>query len=104
MAQEIKKPEASTRPMQRHADPFAAMRSEMDRVFDSFLGRGFGPLTMPFRSEPAETVVPSIDVRETERELVVEAVAGLEFLAVDRHPAAYHLDPGIASLMQVMFH
>ena len=67
MAQEIQKPEASVKPVQRYVDPFSAMRAEMDRVFDSFSGRGFA------RVEESDAVVPSIDVRETETEFVVEA-------------------------------
>jgi hypothetical protein len=57
MAQEIKKADASdastTTPAQRYVDPFAAIRAEMDRVFDSFLGRGFG--WFPVLSRPDES-------------------------------------------------
>ena len=35
MAQEIKKTETGATPVQRYIDPFSAMRSEMDRIFDS---------------------------------------------------------------------
>ena len=41
MAQDIKSTETGATPVQRYIDPFSAMRAEMDRVFDSFLGRGF---------------------------------------------------------------
>ena len=41
MAQEIKKREGVGAAVQPYRDPFAEMRAEMDRVFDSFLGRGF---------------------------------------------------------------
>jgi len=40
MAQEIKKQEPGGAAAPRYRDPFAEMRAEMDRVFDSFLGRG----------------------------------------------------------------
>jgi HSP20 family protein len=73
MAQEIQKPEASTKPVQRYVDPFSAMRAEMDRVFDSFLGRGFGRFPALLRTEEDDAVVPSIDVRESETEFVIEA-------------------------------
>ena len=72
MAQEIKKSESSTPPA-RYSDPFSAMRSEMDRVFDSFLGRGFGGLPSVFRGGGTSSVIPSIDARETATEFVVEA-------------------------------
>ena len=41
MAQEIKKRETSGAVAARYRDPFAEMRAEMDRVFDSFLGPSF---------------------------------------------------------------
>ena len=73
MAQEIKKSDIKTAPVPRFTDPFTAMRAEMDRVFDSFLGRGFGrfPVLSPVGEN--EAIMPSIDVRETDKELVVEA-------------------------------
>jgi HSP20 family protein len=57
----------------RYSDPFGTLRSEMDRLFESFMGglptfpsmfggggsRGFG-------------LAPSIDVKETDKEIVVE--------------------------------
>jgi HSP20 family molecular chaperone IbpA len=75
MAQEIKKTATSTTPTTRYVDPFSAMRAEMDRVFDSFLGPSFGRFPLLSRRGPEDVVVPSIDVRETESELVVEAEA-----------------------------
>ena len=58
----------------RYSDPFSALRAEMDSLFDSFLGglpafpgmfgtsgdRGFG-------------ITPHMDVKETDKEIVVEA-------------------------------
>ena len=40
MTQEIKKQETGGAAVPRYWDPFAEMRAEMDRVFNSFLGRG----------------------------------------------------------------
>ena len=72
MAQEIKKQDV-TQPMPtRFTDPFAEMRAEMDRVFDSFLGRGPGRLAS-FFGGGKDIVMPSIDVRENDKEIVVEA-------------------------------
>jgi hypothetical protein len=45
------------------------LRAETDRVFDSFLGRGFGRFPALERVEGSDAVVPSIDVHETETEL-----------------------------------
>ena len=73
MAQEIKKPEATQVPAPRYVDPFSAMRAEMDRVFDSFLGRDVGRFPSLWRENGSEIVVPRIDVRETDGEIVVEA-------------------------------
>lgn len=73
MAQEIKKAEPTATPVPRYSDPFTQMRSEMDRLFDSFLGRGFGGMPSFARFGEGGAVVPHIDVRETEKEIVVEA-------------------------------
>jgi HSP20 family protein len=73
MAQEIKKKEAAAPAPARYIDPFNAMRAEMDRVFDSFLGRGFGRMPSLFGEETRSLVVPDIDIRETASELVLEA-------------------------------
>ena len=80
MAQEIKKTETGTSPVQHYIDPFTAMRAEMDRVFDAFLGRGFGRFPALSRVEEGGALAPSIDVRETETDLVVEARAAGEWM------------------------
>jgi HSP20 family protein len=74
MAQEIKKQDTSGVGMPRQRDPFAEMRAEMDRVFDSFLGRSFfgRPSLLP-RLPAAEMITPDVDVRENEKEIVFEA-------------------------------
>ena len=74
MAQEIKKQEPGGATAPRYRDPFVEMRTEMDRVFDSFLGRSlFGRPALFARTEAAATVAPDIDIRENEKEIVVEA-------------------------------
>ena len=45
----------------------------MDRVLVSYLGRGAGRSPALARTEESGAVVPGIDVRETETELVIEA-------------------------------
>jgi HSP20 family protein len=58
----------------RYSDPFGALRSEMDRLFDSFMG---GLPTFPSMFEASRTrgfaLMPSLDVKETDKEIVVEA-------------------------------
>ena len=94
MAQEIKKAGATTTPPQRYVDPFAEMRAEMDRVFNSFLGRGFGRFNVPSRNEWSDAVVPSIDVRETDTELVVE----VELPGMDEKDVSVTLSNGVLTL------
>ena len=57
----------------RYSDPFGTLRSEMDRLFDSFTG---GLPTFPSMFGPGGTrgfaLTPSIDVKETDKEIVVE--------------------------------
>ena len=73
MPEEIKKAEPTNVPASRRADPFAAMRSEMDRVFDGFLGRRWPDNPITLRDSVNSIAMPSIDVRETETDIVVEA-------------------------------
>lgn len=85
MAQDIKPTTpAATEPAQPR-DPFAAMRAEMDRVFDNFLGNrwsGFPSLLTHGTRE--RIVVPSIDVRENASQIAIEAeLPGLEDKDVD---------------------
>jgi HSP20 family protein len=57
----------------RYSDPFGTLRSEMDRLFDSFMG---GLPTFPSMFGPsgsrAFALSPSMDVKETDKEIVVE--------------------------------
>src|SRR6516162_7592168 len=80
MAQEIRKPMAGGAPVSRYRDPFAEMRSEMDRLFDTFLGRSFFGRPAPSGSaEPASTLAPNVDIRENDKEIIVEAeLPGIE--------------------------
>ena len=94
MAQEIKKVTTSSTPAPRYVDPFSAMRAEMDRVFNSFLGPSFGRFPLLSRSEAEVAVVPSIDIRETESELVVEA----ELPGLDEKDVSVTLNEGVLTL------
>lgn len=84
MAQDVEKRDTgSDRPAPRYSDPFSALRNEMDRLFDNFTGSGFGSLSNFPRSlaglSSASAVVPQLDVRESDKEIVVEAeLPGIE--------------------------
>lgn len=94
MAQEIKKTETGSTPVQRYIDPFSSMRAEMDRVFDSFLGRGFGRFPTLASVVDCDAVVPSIDVCETVAEFVVEA----ELPGMDEKDVSVTLNNGVLTL------
>lgn len=70
------KPAAPAPAPRAHFDPFAAFRSEMDRLFDSFFGGGRAPAA-PRGFEPAAwfggALSPSVDVAETDGALTVTA-------------------------------
>ena len=57
----------------RYSDPFGTLRSEIDRLFDSFMG---GLPTFPSMFGPGGSrgfaLSPSMDVKETNKEIVVE--------------------------------
>jgi HSP20 family protein len=94
MAQEIKKPEVGGTPATRYRDPFAEMRSEMDRLFDNFLGRGFfGRSGLPTVQAPT-VAAPDVDIRENDKELVIEA----EMPGLDEKDINVSLRDGVLTL------
>ena len=56
-----------------YSDPLGALRSEMDRLFDSFTG-GLPTFPSLFGSSGSRgfALIPSMDVKETDEEIVVE--------------------------------
>ena len=57
----------------RYQDPFQSFRTEMDRLFDSFLG-GVPSLTSLRQGfSGAQVMTPTLDVKENEKEIVVKA-------------------------------
>ena len=57
----------------RFQDPFQSFRTEMDRLFDSFLG-GVPSLTSLRQGfSGAQVMTPTLDVKENEKEIVVKA-------------------------------
>lgn len=93
MAQEIKKaePSSAARP---YVEPFGSLRAEMDRVFDTFLGRGFGRFSDLPRVAFGGSATPSVDVRESPTEIVVEA----ELPGLDEKDVSLTLNNGVLTL------
>jgi len=61
-------------PTPRYRDPFAEMRAEMDHLFDRFLGGSFFGRPAPSgRAEPAAALAPNVDIRENDKEIILEA-------------------------------
>jgi len=56
----------------RYQDPFQSFRTEMDRLFDSFLG-GVPSLTGLRQGVAEAQMTPTLDVKENEKEIVVKA-------------------------------
>ena len=58
----------------RYSDPFSALRAEMDNLFDSFMG-GLPAFSGMFGTSGGQgfTLTPHVDVKETDKEIVVEA-------------------------------
>jgi len=93
MAEEIKKSDTQSSPtLSRYSDPFSAMRAEMDRVFDAFMGRGGGYPSI-FRSN-GNDVTLHVDVHETPTEMVVEA----ELPGLDEKDVTVTLKDGVLTL------
>ncbi len=73
MADDVTGKGQSGRVPSRYPDQFHSFRSEMDRLFDSFLG-GLPSLTgLGQGFSTAQGLTPTLDVKETENELVVKA-------------------------------
>lgn len=77
MAQEIKKSD-SPAPVSGSRDPFSDMRNEIERVFDNFVGRGFGQMPSIFQGKGG-LVSPTMDIKENDTQLTLEAeLPGME--------------------------
>ncbi len=93
MANEISSGQ-SGRALSRYPDPFQSLRTEMDRLFDSFF-TGMPALTNVRQSFPAaQGLTPALDVKETEKELVVKA----ELPGIDEKDMQLTFQDGILSL------
>jgi HSP20 family protein len=79
----------------RYSDPFSALRAEMDSLFDSFMGGlpAFSGMlgTGVGRSLP---LAPQIDVKETDKEIVVEA----DLPGIDEKDVSLALQDGVLTI------
>jgi HSP20 family protein len=94
MANQVTTRSDGGRLVSRYADPFQALRSEMDRLFEDFFGGTVGfPRNLP--SLPAErALTPRLDVKENEKEIVVQA----DLPGIDEKDINLTLQNGILSL------
>jgi HSP20 family protein len=91
MARDLDKTRASPETPSAWLDPFGAMRSEMNRVLDSFLGGDSERFTALARNGTRQLATPRVDVRENPDEIVVEA----ELPGIDEKDVTVTLDAGI---------
>lgn len=92
MAQDItRKPQNAPAPRSPQ-DAWGALRNEMDRMFEGFFGQR-GGLPGLFGAAGG-TTMPSIDVRESENEIVVEA----ELPGMDEKDVTVSLRDGVLSI------
>jgi HSP20 family protein len=79
----------------RYSDPFGALRSEMDRLFDSFMG---GLPTFPSMFGPSGArgfgLTPSMDVKETDKEITIEA----ELPGLDQEDVSLTIQNGVLTI------
>jgi HSP20 family protein len=79
----------------RYSDPFGTLRSEMDRLFDSFMG---GLPTFPSMFGSGGTrgfaLTPNMDVKETDKEIVVET----ELPGLDEKDISVTVENGILTI------
>jgi HSP20 family protein len=75
MVKERDKPVTGKEVAPRYSEPFDMLRSEMDRLFDTFLGGGLTTFPSLFGSGIGRSsmLVPRIDVKETDKEILIEA-------------------------------
>ncbi|MEC9367069.1 MAG: Hsp20/alpha crystallin family protein [Pseudomonadota bacterium] len=88
--------EKSSLPASRAADPFSLLHGEIDRLFDSFIGGGFPTLRNVPAISAAEngTITPHIDVRESDKQIVVEA----ELPGIDEKDVSVSLQDGVLTI------
>jgi HSP20 family protein len=77
----------------RYSDPFSALRAEMDNLFDSFIG-GLPTSGMFGAGGRSFALTPHVDVRETDKEMVIEA----ELPGIDDKDISLSLQDGVLTI------
>ena len=79
----------------RYSDPFSSLRAEVDSLFDSFMG-GLPAFSGMFGASGGRgfTLTPHMDVRETDKEIVVEA----ELPGIDEKDISLDLKDGVLTI------
>jgi HSP20 family protein len=78
----------------RYSDPFSALRAEMDSLFDSFMGGLPGFPRMFGATGGGFALTPHMDVKETDKEIVVEA----ELPGIDEKDVSLSLQDGVLTI------
>ncbi len=80
----------------RYQDPFHSFRTEIDKVFDNFLGGGVPSLTGLGQVFPSaqQMMTPTLDVKENEKEIVVKA----DLPGIDEKDVNLTIHNGVLSL------
>jgi HSP20 family protein len=94
MADDLVNKDQGGRALSRHADPFLSFRTEMDRLFYSFLSAvpALNGIRQGFPA--AQGLMPTLDVEETDKEVVVKA----DLPGIDEKDINLTIQDGILSL------
>jgi HSP20 family protein len=86
---------SSRKDASRYSDPISALRAEVDSLFDSFMGR-LPAFSGMFGTSGGRgfTLTPHVDVRETDKEIVVEA----ELPGIDEKDISLDLKDGVLTI------
>jgi HSP20 family protein len=82
--------------MQRGFDPFQMLRSDIDQLFDDFMGGGAFPALRAMRAGqmPTMMLTPQIDISETDREVQIAA----ELPGMSADDIEVRLDDGVLTI------
>lgn len=81
-------------PAPRYFDPFSLLRTEMEQLFDRFNGPSFPALSGVLPQMDEGIVMPSMDVRENDKEIVIEA----ELPGIDEKDVTVTMQNGILTI------
>lgn len=94
MAEEITKKNEAVPATRSPRDAWGALRDDMDRMFEGFFGGPRGGLPGLFKAADLGMLQPSIDVRESEKEITIEA----ELPGIEEKDVAITLRDGVLSI------